>query len=245
MSPLNKHSTIRFIGRILYDAFRALTVRDPPFPELVSDYEEYHSRSLMSPLAMMRYRLVSSLIDEHSEVLDVGCGDGTFMLFLSRNKKCYVEGIEVSRRAAIKAIKKGFKVYIRDIEQDGIDVKKKFDYIVFMEVIEHLKFPQKVLLEAVNIAKKGVIVTIPNSGYILWRLQMLRGLFPRQSFTHLHFWSIKDFEIFAYQIGLKVTKIVTEIDFIESKHMRKLLNFFRNSLAYQSVFFINSSEEIK
>lgn len=163
------------MSRIVYDVYKALTVKYPPFPEIVKDYEEHHKRPLLPPLALIRYKLVSILIDDRSTVLDVGCGDGTFMSFINKTKNCYVEGIEISREAANKAIKKGFNVYIRDLDLEGINLDKKFDYIVFMEVIEHLKFPHRVLTEASSMARKGIIVTIPNSGHILWRLQMLRG----------------------------------------------------------------------
>ena len=41
---------------------------------------------------------------------------------------------------------------------------QRFDYVLFIEVLEHLKYPQKSLLEACKIANEGVIVTLPNSG---------------------------------------------------------------------------------
>lgn len=38
---------------------------------------------------------------------------------------------------------------------------------------------------------------------------MLRGYVPRQTFTHLHFWSISDFALFLRVLGLRARSLTS------------------------------------
>jgi len=79
-------------------------------------------------------------------------------------------------------------------------------------------------------------MTIPNSGYVKWRAQMLRGYFPRQSFTHLHFWSIADFRLFLKSLGLDFADFKTELDYYGLNVFP--CNRLKNFLAYQQAWLI-------
>ena len=43
------------------------------------------------------FKLIADLIETNTRVLDVGCGDGTLMVFLKNNKEIDVRGIEISK----------------------------------------------------------------------------------------------------------------------------------------------------
>jgi methionine biosynthesis protein MetW len=227
-------NVISLLGMI----WKALTEKDPQFAELFPDYDEYHKVSRISPLSILRASLISEWIKPNSSVLDVGCGEGFLMEYLLKKKNCKVFGIDVSRKAIEIVRSKGMEGEVRDIDEEGLGLSKdeKYDYILFVEVLEHLKYPHKILIEASKHVNEGVIVTLPNSGYIYWRLQMLRGYFPRQSFMHLHFWSINDFYIFLRQLGLRPISLKTELPTKGFKGL--LLNHLKNLLAYQQCWLI-------
>ena len=42
------------------------------------------------------FRVISDLINQDSNVLDVGCGDGILMEFLIKEKKVNIRGIEIT-----------------------------------------------------------------------------------------------------------------------------------------------------
>jgi len=217
--------------------YKALEEKDFSFPELVNDYEKYHREVLISPLCHLRIKLFSDWIKPGSVVLDAGCGEGLVAEYLSRNKKCKMSGIDISVEAASKCTSKGFNCVVRDIDVGlGLSCNEKYDYILFVEVLEHLRYPHKILVEACKHVNEGVIVTLPNSGYIRWRIHMLRGYFPRQSFTHLHFWSIKDFELFVKTLNLVPLKSKTDLDLNGIK--KSMANTFKNLLAYQQCWLI-------
>ena len=223
--------------------WRALTEKDPQFEELFFDYEEYHKTPKISPLSIVRASLISEWIKPGSSILDVGCGEGFLMEYLLREKNCKVFGIDISRKAIEVVRSKGMEGEVRDVDEKGLGLSRdeKYDYILFVEVLEHLKYPHKVLVEACKHANEGVIVTLPNTGYIYWRLQMLRGYFPRQSFMHLHFWSINDFYIFLRQLGLKPLDLKTELS--TKGFIGLLLSCLKNLLVYQQCWLIAPVED--
>ncbi len=220
-----------------YNGLKFFSRKDPPFYEIVESYEEYHSSSHITDYSRMRLKLIEGWIEPYSSVLEIGCGEGFNLAWLRDVKKVNGVGIDISVKAIEKVRSLGFEGYVRDVDVEGIGFgPRQFDYVIFIEVLEHLKFPHRSLMEACKIARKGIIVTLPNTGWIGWRAQMLRGYFPRQSFTHLHFFSIRDFEIFLREIGLKPQDLKTDFDFYGVKSY--LCNKFKNLLAYQQAWLI-------
>ena len=218
---------------ILRESFRALTENNMAFPEVFEDYEKYHSAVNTGNLS--RARLVEEWIESNSTVLDVGVGDGIVSEYLIQNKQVKVIGLDISSTACEKARLLGISTEIRDINNGlGLSIDTSYDYILLLEVIEHTAYPHRILMDAVNHARKGVIVTIPNSAYIKWRIQMLRGYVPRQSFTHLHFWSIKDFELFCKESNIRILEFKTFLP----KHLMR----FRNLLAWQQCWLLSPSK---
>ena len=43
------------------------------------------------------FKIISDFIEKNTRVLDVGCGDGTLMEFLQKNKEIDIRGIEISK----------------------------------------------------------------------------------------------------------------------------------------------------
>lgn len=229
---MNIFRQIAIIGKKLLDELRFSAKFNPAiFPEAnICDYEEYHDSEAVG-VCPLRVNLISDFIEPDSTILDVGCGKGLLAEEIEKEKKVEIHGIDVSANAIDEFVKKGFHGEVRDIDGEGLKLKSTYDYILFVEVLEHLKWPHKIVIEACEHSRKGVIVTLPNSGYIRWRLQMLRGYAPRQSFTHLHFWSINDFALFLKMMDLRV------VDF-RSDLTGKINHTFENLLAYQQCWLI-------
>jgi len=185
------------------DLIRSMTQKDWEFPEMFEDYEKYHTN--INTGKPVRYDLIKEWIEPNSTVLDVGVGDGRMAELLVKNKNASVKGMDISNIACEKAKNRGIPVIVKDINNGiSFDEEEYYDYILLIEVIEHTIYPQKILVEAISHARKGVIVTIPNSAYIKWRIQLMRGYSPRQSFSHLHFWSVKDFNLFCKKLDINI-----------------------------------------
>lgn len=98
-------------------------------------------------------------------VLDVGCGDGEFMLKVNPDKKYEVVGIDLFKPNIKKAKQKGVykKVLLSDLRK--INFKKgSFDIVLASQVIEHINKKEglKMLSVIERIARKRIVVYTPN-----------------------------------------------------------------------------------
>ncbi len=148
------------------------------------------------------------MIEPHSHVLDLGCGDGQLLWLLMKQKNCQATGIEIDEKAIYKCVERGVTVSHGDVDsglQDYSD--QRFDYVILNESLQEILNPEKVIMEALRVGKK-VIVGIPNFCSLSARLQIFflgkvpvtKGLpYTWYNTPNLRFLSIKDFREFCHQ----------------------------------------------
>ena len=56
------------------------------------------------------WKLIESLINNNSKILDIGCGEGGLIAQLEKNIQAKINGIEVNAELTRKAIANGFNV---------------------------------------------------------------------------------------------------------------------------------------
>ena len=88
----------------------------------------------------------------------------------------------------------------------------RFDYILFADVLEHLRNPLQVLQKAVSLLKDSgtVLVSLPNVGHNDVVVKLLGGSWDYTTTgllddTHIHFWGINNLEPFFLDAGLRIT----------------------------------------
>jgi len=195
--------------------------------EIFPNYNEYHKN--IDTGNLKRAMHIAEWIDIGSTVLDIGCGDGENARYIKEKRSAIVTGVDIVDKA-----KNIVEVIILDLNSE-LQVNQQYDYVIICEVLEHIIYPHKILLSAANIARRGVIVAIINSGYIFFRIQLLFGIFPRQSYTHLHYWTLKDFEIFCKQLNIEIIKVKYNNTSYTKSIAKKI---FPNLFAYQLYFYI-------
>lgn len=187
------------------------------------------------------------LIKPSSKVLDIGCSSGNFGEVLTKSKNCVVDGIELDQKDAIEAEKKLRKVYNINIETDSLnDLKDKYDYIYFGDVIEHLVNPAQALIRIKKFLKNGgkILFSIPNMAHVSSRLMLLKGDFEYGETglldnSHLHFYTLREikrvFQAAGYYIDLLdnteatyppelITEQLRELGINMTPELEKLLN---------------------
>ncbi len=93
-------------------------------------------------------------------VLDVGCSIGAYSYKLNALGFDCV-GVDYNSEYVEKAIGKGVEAYKMDAY--NLDFKdNRFDSVIMFEILEHLEDPLLALKEAKRVAKKNIILTVPN-----------------------------------------------------------------------------------
>jgi cyclopropane fatty-acyl-phospholipid synthase-like methyltransferase len=91
-------------------------------------------------------------------VLDVGCGDGGFLL-LCRQEGWNGSGVELSTQAATRAAQKGITVLSPQILEQG-EWTQHFDVVTMINVLETVADPVIMFRQAVNVLRPDGLVIV-------------------------------------------------------------------------------------
>jgi len=108
-------------------------------------------------------RLIKEVkIKDNSIILDAGCGTGSFLKIISKNKTLRLHGIDISpNMLEIAKSKLKNKAELNLIPVEKINYKNKFDYIFSTEAFHHYS-NQKKAMKNFNLAlkKKGKLIIV-------------------------------------------------------------------------------------
>lgn len=192
--------------------------RYPDLKRFDETYEIYwQSRdtktAVLNSFQQKRADLLLKYLKEGDSVLDVGCGDGKILTYLkSKISLGEILGIDFSDTVLKKARERGIKVIQKDLRNlSGLNDIPNFDFIILFEFLEHFPNSEEFLEWALKHSRKGVVFSVPNTGYIVHRLRLLFGRFPLQWKTtpseHVRFWTVNDIKWWFRQLGIKSYKI--------------------------------------
>ena len=194
------------------------------------------------------FKIISTLIEKNTRVLDVGCGNGDLMKFLQENKTEDIRGLEISKEKVQNCLSKGLTVIEGNAESDLKQFpKSSFDYVILSQTLQAFLNPELVINELLKVGKK-VIVTIPNFGYWKVRLQLLfKGTMPvTENLPHewyntpnLHMCTIKDFYNFCNAKNIKIFKSIALKKSKISEIKKSNLNY-KNLDSHLGIFLIES-----
>lgn len=127
-------------------------------------------------------KIIADLITPGSRVLDIGSGDGSLIGYLSRDKGCQAQGIELDMKAVTHSVAHGLPVMHGDADYDLADYPEgTFDYVVLQRTLQAVEHPRDVLSHMLRIGRYAV-VSFPNFGHWRLRWQFLRtGRMPMTS----------------------------------------------------------------
>ena len=157
--------------------------------------------------------LIAEMVTPQSRLLDVGCGDGSLLEYLAREKQVDGRGIEIRQSGVNACVARGLSVIQGDADSDLPDYPDAaFDYVVLSLTLQATRNPRKVLHEMMRIGRRA-IVSFPNFAYWRVRAQLLLG--GRMPMTaalddpwyetqNIHLCTIKDFDELCARDGIVV-----------------------------------------
>lgn len=203
--------------------------------------------------------IIANHIQDHSVILDVGCGSGALGKLLKHKKDCTVYGIDIDEEA-LKMAKQDY---------DGIDIfsvaditseqykkfmtsQQKYHVIIFADLLEHIYDPGQLLYDFIQKLEPcgKILISIPNIAH--W--DIILGLFQNQfnynttgllDTTHIRFYTYNSFLDFIsninekYHMDLKVRLIGTTLanPTVDVNTLTNMGKFFSPQLnVFQNVF---------
>jgi SAM-dependent methyltransferase len=148
-----------------------------------------------------------------SSVADVGCGPGYISRALS-SKNCRVTGIDQFPPAPDTGLERFVHCDLND-SNFPLDAGS-FDHILLLDIVEHLRAPER-FLDSLRESRKGdvavkVILSTGNIAFIVTRLALLMGWFnygPRGilDLTHTRLFTFKTARALLEQSGYRVLEV--------------------------------------
>lgn len=203
-------------------------------------------------LNMAAYRQVG----ENQACLDVGCWTGNMGRELIRHKRCMVDGIDFHPAALQEAKKNGyrklFQLDLNDSRATFVKVDDRYNIILCCDVLEHLLQPQDRLCELRSLLKPDgrIIVSLPNIGFILYRLKHLFGMWNYEDKgvmdrTHIIFFTKNSAEKMFRSAGYSI-ETFTAYNAVSSRYsfLKSLGRLWPSLFAIQLVYVL-SPQKIK
>jgi ubiquinone/menaquinone biosynthesis C-methylase UbiE len=135
-------------------------------------------------------------------ILDLGCGFGAYSGALQKQGLACV-GCDINLEYLRKAVGSGVPVANVDSVlpfRDG-----SFDTVLIFEVLEHVSDANKVLAEAFRVAKKNVLITVPNSESVELMKANDVTYAHMLSSDHLHFFDPDSLNSLLRQYGKNIS----------------------------------------
>jgi methionine biosynthesis protein MetW len=184
----------------------------------------------------VRSELLDMVENVHGCVLDVGCGDGSTLLYLKERGVQRTVGIELQHEQAERARHKGLDIYELNVEKDVFPFEsEEFDFIILGDVLEHLFDPWQTIKHLCDLLRPGgkVLLSVPNVKYYHVMYDLLckdkweyadAGILD---ITHIRFFTLSGATSLVESAGLRIDRI--NCKFVCSRN-KKILNFLLGGL---------------
>lgn len=160
------------------------------------------------------FAAIAEWVKPGSRVLDLGCGDGTLLIYLKQQRGIIGYGIEIDDTSILACVRNGVNVIQGDLERGLSDFADySFDYVILSQTLQAMKNSERIIKEMLRVGLEG-IVTFPNFGYWKNRVQIARGHMPvsdnlpYQWFDtpNVHLCTIADFERFCRERSIRIVE---------------------------------------
>ena len=183
---------------------------------------KYHLDTIFDPArahADDAHSILMRLIPPGSRVLELGCATGYLSGYMEQALGCRVTGLEYDADSVEIARTRCQEVHKADLDAENAlqpaQASGPYDVLLAAAVLEHLKYPERLLRDAHVLLKPGarVIVSLPNIAHWGVRLRLLHGVFDYADYgimdrTHLHFYTVSTGRALLVEQGYAVEQML-------------------------------------
>jgi methionine biosynthesis protein MetW len=194
-------------------------------------------------------KLICDMVRSNSHVLDVGCGNGDLLDYLSKTKSVDGRGIELSQSGVHICVSRGLSVVQGDADAD-LDgyPENAFDYVILSQTLPATRAPRVVLENLVRIGKQA-IVSFPNFGY--WQVRKALLFFGQMPVTsclahkwyetsNIHLCTIRDFANLCCEIDISIERVL--VLRADGRVIPMTIGKWANWIGEQAVFLLQRRE---
>ena len=160
-------------------------------------------------------------IRPNTKVLELGCAHGRLTKYLSEELGCEVTIVEIDEEAGLEASKYSKKSFL-GLEKGNLETlsfinelaKESFDYIIFADVLEHLRDPEKVISRIKGLLKMtgSILISVPNLCHSAVLIDLLNDKFEYKEIglldsTHIHFFTYNSLKDMVKRCGVYLKEI--------------------------------------
>ncbi len=186
--------------------------------------------------------LIQDWIDPGSRVLDLGCGDGSFLAHLKKTRQIRECGLEIDPEKICRCLEAGVNVIEQNMDYGLANFETdSFDTVVLAQTLQALHRPDEIVEEMLRVGKNGIL-TFPNFAWWRHRLWLLaHGCMPKSAqlpyewynTPNIHHCTIRDFDALCESRNIRVLhRTVVDEENRSSALMRFHPNFFGINAIY-------------
>jgi len=150
------------------------------------------------------FATIAGWIARGARVLDLGCGDGSLLAYLARERGVSGYGIEIDDAGVLASVANGIDVLQSDLESGlaGFD-DASFDCVILSQTLQAMRHTEDIVVEMLRVGREA-IVTFPNFGHFSHRWQIVKGRMPVSTSLpyqwydtpNIHLCTVADFDAF-------------------------------------------------
>ena len=155
------------------------------------------------------YDIAKNEIKKFDNIIEIGCGKGTFIKKVLKDSSINIVGLETSSEAVNDARSNNLPVYLNHIgEYVKENPNSKIDVIIAFQVLEHLTNPLEFLKTHIKHLAKGgkLIICVPNLDCFYKYSDELLDMPPH----HATKWSVQSFRYLEKVLPIKLKKVSYE-----------------------------------
>ncbi len=148
-----------------------------------------------------------------NKILDIGCGEGMILEQLRTYHSVPSTGIDLdpARICLARSQSRDIPFAVGNAQELPYE-DNSFDFVMILEVLEHVGEPDVVLREAFRVTSKFLLASVPNEPWWrignLARLKYIRDL--GNTPEHINHWSVRSFKTFIGEY-FKIVKVETPL----------------------------------